>query len=832
MAVSNGSADLQAQKTAAGMDGADLYSAAVLWVALASVIAIALLSLRRFDVPLLLSAATIGTAAVLSVFRLRIVWKWPKASAALVTVAVLALFLRSDLHPHLKGGQDQGLYTNMAAQMLHSKALTFQDSFRAQLDTQDKALYDQAPMDAINLVDGEHSTYSVAFYPLHPAWMAVSIWAFGEKYHTLSLLLFAALGIIGGYFLALQLFGSNRAAALAGIFLALNPALVFFSKFPVTEVVGFAFTVNGFLFFLKACRSPAAAERWLNLLIAVLCFNGLFYTRMQFFMYVPFMGLLFAYALVATRESVQRRLVMAAFPAALVATFLVSLAFYHHYQPQLYAGIVGGHMDKLAKLAMLVVLGLGVLGLGGLLFLANRRWMLARLEALNRLIDRHAQKVTWLLPVVLLCSIPSIMAFYKTGSMAPFPWAVPVDSDPWLIRYHALYRLVQMISPIGLLLLVLLPLLRVRWSGPVLWGVLFLVLVWAAVLTQPVIPYLYYYGRYLAGEMVPYSLILAAGVLAWIWDQRSRLLGAALVLVQCVFFLVFSLAQYSHVESEDAEFYARVAERVGRNDVLLAVGLDDRHLVGLRLTYGLNVMSLTVGGSPLRFDPQLSQRMADAAERRGGHLYLLTGQAPATIKSALVESIPFRTGYLTNEEHVQQGQIYAPDFRSRLMLPTRYMQVVQDIELYRIDPGLMASVISTGCVDDLQLSSSGSMGVYELHGFSGPEDKGRWTDGNRAVYSCELQPERQVSMVEIDATGYVPADHAQRVEISVNDQPATSFQFNAGKDQQRLQVPVKPDGAKRLNVEIRLPDAISPQQAQGIPDGRQLGIYIKEIEIK
>lgn len=805
----------------------------MLWVSIASVVAIALICVRQFDIPLLLLLATLATAGVLACFRAQVRWVLPRVSLGLVVLASLALFLRSDLDPHLRGGQDQGLYTNMSAQMLRTKSLDYQDQFRTELSGKERALYDMAPMAAVELVDPDKSMYSIAFYPLHPAWMAVASWAFGKNQHTLSLLLFAALGIVGGYFLTLHLFGSRRAAALAAAFLSLNPALVFFSKFPVTEMVALAFTINGFLFFVKACYDTQPTRRWLHLLIAVLCFNGFFYTRMQFFMYIPFMGLLFAYALVAVRQPWSRRLVMMVFPAVLVLTFLLSLAFYHFFQPNLYDGIVDGHLDKLQKLAVLVAIGLGLVLLGLLAFLADRRRGMAVLERVDGAIQRWSGLVVWAVPLALLLSLPSIFTLYRTGSLAPFPWPLPVGQDPWLVRYHALYRLAQMLSPLGIALLLLLPVFRIQFSGAVKFGLLFLALVWGAVLAQPAIPYLYYYGRYVAGEMLPYSLLLTAGLIAYLWDGRWRWLGIAMAVFQCFFFLVFSAAQYNHVEGEDPEFFDRVARHVGPNDILLTAGLNDAQLVGLRVSYDLNVFSVTApNGRPLPFDSTLWQRLDRLAKIRGGQLYLMVPQQSALLQEHLVERIPYRYGFMSNREHVLGGVLFNPESGSRLLLPLKFKNAVLDMSLYRVDTAILDRALINRCANELALSTGGAIIVDGLEGFSASEAHGRWTNGKRAAYSCRLPKGRKASMVEIQATAYVPSGRSQRVAVSVNGGEPMQFQFDSATATQRLQIPVADSTSPELTVSIDLPDAISPQQAEGVGDDRILGISINEIEIK
>ena len=63
----------------------------------------------------------------------------------------------------------------------------------------------------------------------------------------------------GAYHLALEIDGRKSVAKLFTALIAINPALVFFAKFPVGETVAMAFALNGFvlLFVLYVARIRA-----------------------------------------------------------------------------------------------------------------------------------------------------------------------------------------------------------------------------------------------------------------------------------------------------------------------------------------------------------------------------------------------------------------------------------------------------------------------------------------------------------------------------------------------------------------------------------------------
>ena len=99
--------------------------------------------------------------------------------------------------------------------------------------------------------------YYVGFYPLHPGWMAVFSGVLGPDKHVLSVLLFSFLGVTGAYFLARELSapGDIRAARLAALFMAVNPALGFLAQYPLSETQSLAVTLNAAYLLAKSLKA-------------------------------------------------------------------------------------------------------------------------------------------------------------------------------------------------------------------------------------------------------------------------------------------------------------------------------------------------------------------------------------------------------------------------------------------------------------------------------------------------------------------------------------------------------------------------------------------------
>jgi hypothetical protein len=662
--------------------------------------------------------------------------------------------------------------------------------------------------------------------------MAISRWLFGEGRHTLSLLLFSGLSIAGGALLAKELFASDRAATLAAFFLAINPALVFFSKFPVTEVVAFAFTVNGFLFLLRAVGSDHSGERRFFCLASFLCFTSFLFVRIQFFMFVPFFGLLLAAAILGPDNTFARRRLIVTFVTALFLAFAVSLLFYFLFQRRLFDAIV------LGRVGSLLTAPAGIGGAVGLLLLGTVTALLkwtgsARIDAFNRWTRSGLQLAPWLLACTLLASVPSVVSLYRGDVLSPVRFSVPIGDDRWLIRYHAVYRLSLMLSPVGVLLLLAAPMVKTKWNTSVLLGFVFLATVWFAILLQPDVLYLYYYGRYLVGEAVPYALILVAGLLAHMWSNGWPATARLLTAVICGYFLVFSAAQYNKHESEDTRFYPAIQGSVSGRDVLIATGVDDRQVVPLRLYYGLRVFPLTDGrGQPFPLNQEALQELRTLVRHEGGALYLLTPRRLEGRGTVFLHEAQFRESFLTNGEHFRGGVLQRASGASRLMLPVEQDSLSQSFRLYRLDDDVSDSLFNFHCVEELDLSIAGAVYVHGLYGFSGAEDHGRWTDGRRAGYSCRLPNGFKARRLRLEvAMAYTPGTYRQAVTVSTNGSVPVERVYSADEAPREIDIPLVNQTEETLTIDLALQDPISPKQLEGSRDDRQLGISIRRIRI-
>ncbi|MDP1822132.1 MAG: DUF4214 domain-containing protein [Archangium sp.] len=709
----------------------DAHAWLLLFVSLTSVIGTLLLSASVFSVPVLLGSTF---SACLLVHRLGGVsisagalrWSW---GAALLLA--LALMLRADIYPHLMGGQDQGLYTNYSIVMLREGALSYVDHFRQELPDRLKAVYDARVMASISLQDPATSLMTIEFYPLHPMWMAVFSWIAGPAYRTLSLLFFAVVTIWSAKKLAQELFASEGAGWLAAFLIATNPVLVFFSKFPVTEMVALAFSLNGFLYLLLGGRAPELRQKLSYLAIAVLCFCSFFFTRIHFMLYLPFLALLLVGA-VAFDWKQSLRSGVAPTVIVLGVLFGLSLGWYYVFQRALVTALFEVHLSRLMSFSVLASATLAAGCLTVCLFLVRR---FSRPELFRRPVSWTVEHSGKFLVLAFLLWVPSLVSLYRTGAMHPFDYLVLDLSDPWLFRYHVLYRLILFISPVGMLALIGGALFaRGLPEGA---GLLMLLLASACgvVMLQPWVPYLFYYGRYLSSDVLPYALMVLAGLLMHFAKAGRRLAVGATVLIVGAYQLFFSFSQSGFVESEAPGTYDGFLAHARENDVILAVGMDDRLLVPLRVAYELRVFAVKSLKATEEVRPGDLVDLQALALKGGGRLLIASSLADPQKLGSFMGGASFRNSFFTNGEHLRAGIFQRKDALAALLLPLRRDEreerwVFYDATAFDFTQGPPAA---TGLVEEPRALPS----AFTFPAFPPPGEGGRWERAYWLVGSLE-----------------------------------------------------------------------------------------------
>ena len=238
----------------------------VVWVLAISGIGLLATVFGYFLVPQIVLAATLSTG--IYAWRVKRVEasdaKWAPKWTHVVLLLLVCLFFRVPAFNYVLGGQDEGLYVNMAHYIERTGGIDVRDTVLEKLQGSpfvERYLSENrhiraysGPLAGGDFVAGVYvkgptdSRLSFQFYHLFPIWMALFDGLLGGAFAVYALTFFSLLSLVFMHRLALVMTDSARAALIAGLLLAVNPLHAFFSKFPVTEVPTLAFSLVGFTY--------------------------------------------------------------------------------------------------------------------------------------------------------------------------------------------------------------------------------------------------------------------------------------------------------------------------------------------------------------------------------------------------------------------------------------------------------------------------------------------------------------------------------------------------------------------------------------------------------
>ncbi len=639
----------------------------VLSVVSTSFTAIALLAVHRFDARIAVIAGLIVAAAVR--------WFTParfdagRASAgdpvapALLLVLLTALLFRTEPFPSLYNAQDSGVHVSLSAH-LQRDGSAFVD------DPLPDALPDQRSRDIYRAglpADPEHAEagrpglyysstrggYVFESYHLHPLWMAIFAELFGDaaRFHVLSF--FGLLGVLGLSLLAFELTWSRPAAFAAGMLAATNPLHVFFSRFPVPEAVVLAFSSLGFYYLARGFRGlrrgdPAAGTASFATLAAA-CISLVFFVRITGFLYVLALAPLFALGAWLTlrgRRAWGRHLL--SFCGAVAALYGVSVLYGLAYTPGFAASVYQRTLGNLLGDGWpLVVTGAAALVIAGLAEVVRN----PRHPAVRRLLASAAEPRPWIRLASLLVAAAvagSLLQAYLIGfteGHAPGRRTDLVGSGAAVFLQSGAMGWLLYATP-WLALIAIRGVHRPprRWPAAMLYVFLAICMAATLPLNAPVIQHPYY-ARYLVGEIVPYSLVIAVIVTFRAAPGAFRRLSVAAVLAAIAFQLFFTAKQMPSREGvQPYDVMSRIADAVGTDVLLFDVdgfqggegpGGDARLQTPLTHYFGLHVFPYREPGRLADIVPSFEGAVG------GGRLWLLTPAANAHPGLELHETLAY-----------------------------------------------------------------------------------------------------------------------------------------------------------------------------------------------
>jgi len=518
----------------------------LLIISMSSLMAVALLCAEIFT-PLRALAGGVFFSSILLIFRPRLAAETPKPKnkkeiLLIASLLALAFFFRSDPYLWIGGGQDQGTYVNMASHLGAAGSPFFHDELRASLSDELKLRYDAnnvvmqtnrvnyekgkregVYLPGMYVADLTESRYVFQFYPVHPIWMAMFENFFGESRKVFSLPFFGLLSIFFFYMILRQLTRHAVFSFFGASLLCLNPLHAFFSKFPVAEIPYLAFSLGG-LFFLLRGLAPQISDRGRSyfLILSVLSFSAMFFTRISGFMLLPTMMLGMIFNETFTEKGALRVFVRSYF-LALAISFALSVLYGLHYSFPYTSDIfhfvvkpVVGEASTFVVLAVMLALALTVgvsLGRGNLAYQRFQQGM-----------EHLLHFALGVVPIIVLGTIIfSSYLIYQLAFTDAFS-STRLDTK-WgaselgleSVRHWSLLVLLSHLSP-GVTLFLLFFSRGVWRKAPMTTQFLGLstagFFIYVA-LIKWFVPYQYYFARYQLSELLPLALLVSL-LLFWL----------------------------------------------------------------------------------------------------------------------------------------------------------------------------------------------------------------------------------------------------------------------------------------------------------------------------
>jgi hypothetical protein len=748
--------------------------------------------------------------------------RWPGAAPRwrhIIGLLTVALFLRVPAYHYVMGGQDEGVYVNVAHYINHTGGIRAHDRVKQQLqDTPYLQLYaadnrvsTDAYLAGIYTRDMKNSKLEFQFYDQLQVWMALFDGLFGAAFGVYALTFFALLSIAFFYRLALLLTGSYRTSLAAGLLLALNPLHAFFSKFPVTEVPTLCFSLIGFTLLASFWSASVAQRRNRWWVLSVLAFSCLFTTRISGFMYMPFLIGAAIMSLLGDRDA-ERRATMQRWAIWTVIAYLLSVVYgliwVHAYSHDIYflsfEPLLGSHWKWFVALFAGIVLL--IWGAAALIARSRMRAALMRVSS---------AAFAWLPSLAVLAALVlGAIMIHRLG------WTQHYKGDPGLdTRWQlagrgwrgasasSLWTLIVYLGPLLVLAFPVLLFRRVRDPriGFLRW---FVAGFWVfALILQWVIPYSPYYARYLLSELVPYLILLVICE----WDgMRPGVLRrgmSCVVAFSIVYAGVLSATQIGKSENDGAyAALSRLVSRIDPEDLILLnsgrqSGIDQSELK-TPLLYTFHRQVVTVDESALAnagYMYKLNSLYDD--------IYLMSSEQHPPDGFVFVDSVRFKVWAFKHSHSFPHGLIPISD-------------VV--LYLYRLDHLRIpaGTTISLATWPDLRMS-----------GWGLPEPWGVWSLGNQAVlgFDTDSLPDQGNGLVmALRVKVFVTASHpVQRIEVSVNGRPVAQYKAIYPQTGMDMRIPIDQSAirsAKRVQIEFALPDATSPRSIGLSTDPRQIAI--------
>src|SRR6185437_9145392 len=335
---------------------------------------------------------------------------------------------------------------------------------------------------------------------------------------------------------------------------------------------------------------------------------------------------------------------------------------------------------------------------------------------------------------------------------------------------------------------------------------------------QWILPYLPYYSRYLASELVPYCILLIACMWGALPTGFCRALLTMAIAISGLYAVRVSAAQVGKNENDGAyAALARIMMPVGPGDLVLLRappenGFDQSQLK-TPLLYTFNREVVTVSSSDLSDTGYLSK-----LDSLYNNVYLLQAEGAPPLGFKLVTS----TGFTVMKYR------WTHSFPRKLQSGPNVVLDLFQMEYLRLPVKASAT-----------FSSAGVGARWLGAGWGSPENWGTWSNGTHAVLRVDPRDLPDVDgalSLQIHANVFVTPSHpTQHVTVAVDGTQVGQYTVTYPQAQLVMTVPfghVDVESSRRIVVGFETPDAVSPLSLGVSRDGRDLALGLISARIE
>lgn len=659
-----------------------------LWLLLSLLILTSVLSLS-FGVFNPLTSIIVTSLLFFSLIILNVVtisFKDQRFDWVILVILLLSLLLRLGPWLYLEGGQDQGTYISMSSQFERNGGITYPDNVYSLLTTELKEKYVQLEgwkALGFNRI-GETSEITSNFYPAHPLIMSIFGFLFGDENRVLSLTVFSILSIAATFLLTKEITKNRKIGYIAAILISLSPLHLYFSKFPVTEIMTLALNLSSLYFIYRAYYKKETYLLWLSLLLI----NVTLYTRLTWIISLPIFVIIILMVLTYEKEKFVKK-EWGLWGIAILISFLISTLFYFLNINFLYYYFYAKIFKFIPEIWFYIIL----FALPFILFLLSTRFNEYTKKVFSYLF-KYRNWIMWGIFIFLLYS--TVKHFYLmvftdkfVGGWFDYFWGMARGG--WIIlKDMPLSSIIFYITPIGLIVWVL----SIKTLNTPAKFLLFLyMMIYTAFnfyITRYT-PHHFYYARYQLSEMIP-IIIIFISIYSWEFIKTKKIITYLILIPILIYSGFHSAFLYQGPVGTTPDMFKQLSTNVENKDILLFYNpldwADNFVFAPLKYYYDFKAINVNQLTDVYDYGTKIKNYYVD-------DVYILSTVPIDNSKLFLVDKLKFEKGFYANirednpplYNEINDWQIpnckkYIPEKFCSGPIPIKYHKASLDLYLY------------------------------------------------------------------------------------------------------------------------------------------------------